>query len=287
MTFRIDRLATLYIADSFRRSASGEGTRIPILMYHSIADEDESGLSGYYRTATSPTCFEEHMAVIHDCSYDVVGLPEAVSQLSEKPQQDSKLLAITFDDGYRNFYSNAYPVLQKYGFTATMYLPTAHIGDTNRVFKSKECLSWREVRELKNSGISFGSHTVNHPQLYSLSMQEIREELTTSKAVIEDKIGSKIDSFAYPYAFPETDKRFKSDLRQMLFEAGYQSGVCTTVGLAGPVSDPLFLERLPVNSADDERLFRAKLRGAYDWIRKPQYLVKVAKHWGNSLAAHK
>ena len=86
-----------------------------------------------------------------------------------------------------------------------------------------------------------------------------------------------VDSFAYPYAFPQTDSDFTKMLRDSLCRTGYQNGVCTIVGRANRMSEPLFLERLPVNSCDDAALFGAKLAGAYDWISRSQYLSKMVR----------
>jgi hypothetical protein len=79
------------------------------------------------------------------------------------------------------------PVLSQYGFSATMFLPNAYIGEKPVSFKGKDCLTWEEVRELKQHGVLFGSHTVTHPQLRELSAAAIHEEIANSKAAIEEK----------------------------------------------------------------------------------------------------
>jgi peptidoglycan/xylan/chitin deacetylase (PgdA/CDA1 family) len=280
MALRIDRLTTLYVVDPILRRTSIGTTSISILMYHSIADEDETGVRPYYRTATTPEVFAVQMENLHRAGFSVVGLAEAI-RLCAEPEAKKSSVVITFDDGFRNFYTSAFPVLNRYGFSATMFLPTAHIGDTTLSFKGKECLSWSEVRELQKHGISFGSHTVTHPQLHDCAAQCIKQEIVSSKQTIEQKLGCAIQSFSYPYAFPETDNDFKARLREELRQAGYENGVCTTVGRPSPASDPFFLKRLPVNSDDDPQLFLAKLAGSYDWLAKPQYLVKMAKKWAS------
>ena len=130
---------------------------------------------------------------------------------------------------------------------------------------------------MDHNGISFGSHTVTHPQLRELKPSAIRDEVGDSKETIENKLGHEVDSFAYPYAFPQTDSDFKSTLGEFLKEAGYRTGVCTVVGRANRASDPFFLERLPINSWDDDALFQAKLMGAYDWISTTQHIFKMVK----------
>ena len=284
MALRIDRLTTLYVVDPLRRKIPGDRASVSILMYHSIADEDEAGVQPYYRTATAPAVFAAQMESLHQGGFSVVGLGEAarrctVPYAAKNPEAARNIVVITFDDGFRNFYTNAFPILNRHGFTATMFLPTAHIGDGHLTFKGKDCLSWSEVRELQKHGISFGSHTVTHPQLHDCDGPTIKKEIAESKQTIEQEIGRTIQSFSYPYAFPEADARFKHRLRDELQQAGYENGVCTTVGRPGPGADPFFLNRLPVNSDDDPRLFEAKLAGSYDWLAKPQYLVKMAKSW--------
>jgi peptidoglycan/xylan/chitin deacetylase (PgdA/CDA1 family) len=278
MEFRIDRLATLYLVDRIQRRISDGKRSVPILMYHSIADEDEKEIHAYYRTATARTVFATQMSDLHNAGYTVLSLADAVGRLADSSQTMARDVVITFDDGYRNFYTNAFPILNQHGYTATMFLPTSQIGKSRQTFKGRECLTWGEVRELQSHGISFGSHTVTHPQLYRLDARKIEEEVVASKETIEHELGCAVESFAYPYAFPEADVEFKKQLRQTLCQAGYKYGVCTTVGRPTHGSDLLFLKRLPVNSSDDVRLFRAKLTGAYDWLGKPQYLLKWAKH---------
>ena len=276
MSFRFDRFATLYLVNPFRRSASPDKPAIPILMYHSISDDAET-VHPYYRTSTSPQQFASQMEYLHESGYTACSPAQAIQQLQQQTQGMAKLVVITFDDGYRNFYQYAFPALSQHGFSATVFLPTAYIGDRPLQFKGKDCLTWAEVRELNNHGILFGSHTVTHPWLRELSFPAVNEEITNSKATIEDKLGSAVDSFAYPYAFPQMDTDFTKMLRDSLRRAGYQNGVSTIVGRANRNSEPLFLERLPVNSCDDRALLSAKLDGAYDWISTSQYLTKMVK----------
>jgi peptidoglycan/xylan/chitin deacetylase (PgdA/CDA1 family) len=300
MSFRSDRFATLYLVNPLRSSSSNRTPSIPILMYHSVSDGSDNGSedSGneakreaaahpYYRTSTSPQRFAEQINYLHGSGYRTVSLAEAVSGLGgQSPPADKqvagkqsadKQVVITFDDGYHDFYRHAFPVLSQCGFGATVFLPTAYIGETPTSFKGRECLTWAEVRELNHHGIRFGSHTVTHPQLRDLSPSAIKDEISGSKKTIEEKLGSEVDSFAYPYAFPQTDTDFRNMLRDLLLQASYRNGVCTIVGLARSKSDPFFMERLPVNSCDDDVLLQAKLAGAYDWIAKFQYVSKLTR----------
>ena len=283
MSLRLDRFASLYVVAPLKRLASKGQASIPILMYHSIADEDESGMHPYYRTATSPAAFVVQMEYLHRSGYRTCSLAEATDILESPTGTRLKHVAVTFDDGYGNFYREAFPVLQRFNFAATMFLPTEFIGENARHFKGRDCLTWAEVRELQRYGISFGSHTVSHPQLHSLGRDAIELELAHSKKTIEDKTGRIVESFAYPYAFPQTDTTFKNLLRESLRRAGYKNGVCTIVGRAGSHSDPFFMERLPVNNSDDAALLHAKLTGAYDWIGRSQSLIQNARALGKRI----
>ena len=283
MSLRLDRLVTVYLANPLRRQLRIGGSCIPILMYHSISDTSEEGKHPYYRTVTSPSVFAQHMEYLHENGYSTIAPSQAADQLIQGGAMASaKVAVITFDDAFADFHRNAFPMLKKYSFTATVYIPTGFVKDSRTSFKSHECLTWNEIRELQSSGISFGSHTVTHPQLYDLAEPLIKEEVEASKQTIEQQLGAPVDSFAYPFAFPDADPGFKKVLQEILGRAGYRNGVCTSIGTAKPGDNPFFLKRLPANGCDDLALFGAKLSGAYDWLSQPQYFSKLAKKWSGS-----
>jgi peptidoglycan/xylan/chitin deacetylase (PgdA/CDA1 family) len=221
----------------------------------------------------------------------------------------SRYVVLTFDDGYRDFYTDAFPVLKRYGFTATVFLPTAYVDGKRPGLKNKEHLNWNEVRELYRAGISFGSHTVNHPQLHDLDWPEIEFELKESKAVIESQLseaagpfnpqpatrnsqpGSSnsqlatrnsqpflVDSFCYPYKYPEADHGFLSMFTPLLRIGGYQCCLSTKIGTANTVTDLFSMRRVPISVGDDWWLFGRKLKGAYDWTR---FFQSASKHWSS------
>ncbi len=275
--FRIDRAISVGLVQPLLCLRRREPRSIPVLMYHSVSDALDLVPHPYYRTTTSPAVFHAQMQFLHDNEYVTCTPPAAVEQL-QSGVINHKQVAITFDDGYQDFLEHAQPVLDRFGFTATVYLPAAFIGGERRSFKGRGCLTWPEVLQLQQRGISFGSHTVTHPQLRELSRHSIHSELVDSRKAIEDHTGQPVTSFAYPDAFPETDRNFKATLRELLVEAGYTSGVCTTVACATAASDPFFLPRLPVNNDDDRALLRAKLSGAYNWVGDIQRVFKLTRN---------
>src|SRR5665213_3134267 len=135
---RGDVFATLYFFHPLKRLFK-QGNRIPILMYHSISNRQEMG-HPYYRTVTSPEVFAKQMQYLHDNGYSALSLSDAVKWL-EGPS-GGRPVVITFDDGFQDFYTSAFPILTKLGLSATMFLPTAYIGDTCQSFKGVECLTW-------------------------------------------------------------------------------------------------------------------------------------------------
>lgn len=280
---RLDRSITLGIVQPFRkmvrRGPSSPPAILPVLMYHSISHGDEAGVSGYFKVCTSPARFAEQMSGLRRLGWQGVTLAEGLRRLSNaaanREDQPLKCVAITFDDGFRDFHTEAYPVLQENRFSATMYLPTGYIAQDRRRFKNRECLTWPEVRELRKAGIQFGSHTVHHPKLVELGEAEIAAELSDSKAAIEHELGEAIDSFAYPYAFPQTATAFVRKFHELLVQTGYRTCATTVLGRVTINTEPFVLPRLPANSDDDGALLSAKLAGAYDWMALPQRIRKL------------
>jgi peptidoglycan/xylan/chitin deacetylase (PgdA/CDA1 family) len=283
---RLDRFITLNLVHPLRQAfiapkrSDGGSTPdrfLPILMYHSISDDPETGVRPYYRVCTSPRRFREQMQWLKDGGYQAVGLSTALHRMREKAASNGhKLVALTFDDGFLDFYTNATPILREFRFQATMFLPTGLIGGANG-FKNRDCMNWKQVEELHELGCEFGSHTINHPELVRLSWDEIATELGGAKTEIENRLGAPVKAFAYPYAFPQAKRGFVDQFKNLLMAGGYESCVTTQIGRYWLGDDLLQIKRLPVNSVDDSALFQAKLIGAYDWLADLQGLSKALR----------
>jgi peptidoglycan/xylan/chitin deacetylase (PgdA/CDA1 family) len=294
---RIDRLLSLYLFDPLSRILKGTSSnhgsiRLPILMYHSISKNPESR-HPYYWINTSPNRFAEHMKFLHDHKYQVISLNMAVKMIENGmpperagnselgnnqfgKENKNKYVVITFDDGYRDFLTDAYPVLKHYCYTAAVFLPTIFMQDKRVKFKGRECLIWDEVRDLAKKNIEFGSYTVTHPQLRFLKKKEVEYEIGQSKRELIDQIGNRVDFFSCPYAFPDDDSDFKKSLMHILMKNGYRGGVTTSLG-TNTCANKWLLQRVPVNEGDDHALFQTKLGGGYDWLGTVQKPWKSLK----------
>jgi peptidoglycan/xylan/chitin deacetylase (PgdA/CDA1 family) len=289
---RLDRFLTVNVFHRFRKTRTSrpvppggdnDSDRIPILMYHSISADPESGVGAYFRTVTTPERFADQMRFLRDKGWRGLSLCEGLDM--KEGRGPGKFFVLTFDDGFRDFLTTAMPVLRTYGFGATVFLPTAYNSDSDvpRRFLGRECLTWSEVRSLHAEGIEFGSHTVSHPKLVSLPWAQVASEVGDSKVEIEQKLGRPVLSFSYPFAFPQGNGAFCARLRGLLAEKGYGACVTTEIGSSLKARDLLRLPRLPVNDCDDLPLLEAKLDGAYDWLSIPQTAFKSLRSFPASL----
>lgn len=282
---RLDRITSLYLSLPLARILGlSQGARVPILMYHSISGNLFGMSHPFYQIHTLPVVFSEQMRWLRNQGYRTLDLPEAWAALTSGADL-SKTVVLTFDDGYRDFCTDAMDVLKQCGFTATIFLATDRIRHTSARVEGANYLTWSEVRELHREGIRFGSHTVTHADLRSLEPADLEFELGQSKEIIEQNLGVAIDSFSYPFSFPEEDKNLVRFLEDLLENFGFEYGVSTVLGRASRNSNKLFLPRLPVNNWDDAQLLRAKLEGGYDWLHWPQLLKRSIWHNATLLEA--
>jgi peptidoglycan/xylan/chitin deacetylase (PgdA/CDA1 family) len=258
------------------KSVGVDRPMIPILMYHSIADDVDGKVHPYFRTVTSAARFVQHVECLREQGYQGVSVADAARELQAHAASPSrKSVVLSFDDGFQDFHRTALPVLQRVGFRATVFVSTNFIGKA--FLTGRPCLNARELRELCDHGIELGSHSASHRRLVALSKLELTQEVGDSKQRLEDVTGVQVSSFSYPYRFPQQDRAFVQGLAALLRQAGYRAGVTTSLGRAAAKNDPLFLPRLPVNDCDDLALFSAKLQGHYDWLRAAQSLQKSAR----------
>jgi len=275
---RLDRFITMYMYWPLVR-LMGNTTRecVPILAYQSISKNLFGQSHPYYQINTAPEVFSQQMRWLKSQGYEGIHLPDMLDGLASG-QNMSKRVVITFDDGYRDFLTEGFPVMKQCGFTATVFLVTDRIRTTPMRYEGVDYLTWGDVRELHAEGIRFGSRTVTHPDLRSLEPDQIDYELGYSKEIIEQELGAAVESFSYPFPFPEEDRDFARYIGDTLENQGFKDGVSSIIGRATRASNRFSLPRLPVNSWDTSELLQAKLLGGYDWMHVPQLLEKFIFH---------
>lgn len=275
-SWRLDRWLTLsFVAPLADVWFPPDDRAIPILMYHSIADDVDADVHPYFRTVTTPATFARQVTYLQQNGYNAITLSEAVNLLQNELTIPSKSVVLTFDDGFRDFLTNAYPILEREHFRATVFVSSDYIGKP--FLNGRDCLNAREIRMLNEQGIEFGSHSVSHRKLVELTLPQLTHEVTASKHAIEDITGRDVGLFSYPYRFPEEDTHFTSELAELLNAEGYRAGVTTAIGRSRPQSNPRFLPRLPMNDCDDLQLLQAKLEGHYDWLHAAQLMRKKSR----------
>jgi len=275
---RMDRLITLYLCSPILKVIGRtQGSCVPILTYHSISNNLFGHSHPYYQINTPPAVFSQQMRWLRAEGYRTIDLSQLLDPLAAGDDL-SKKVVITFDDGYRDFYTDGFAIMRQCGFSATIFLATDRIRQTPLRHEGVDYLTWNDVRELHTEGIKFGSHTVTHPDLRSMEPEQIDYEIGYSKEVIEQQIGQAVESFSYPFPFPEEDRDFTRFLGDTLENQGFKNGVSSIIGRANRNSNPYFLPRMPINSWDDIELLRAKVEGGYDWLHWPQWFYKFANH---------
>lgn len=221
------------------------------------------------------------MEFLYRNGYSVMELEDLISCLTENREIPGRAVVITFDDGYKNHYTNAVPVLRQYDFPATIFLATDYIG-SNDVFpwlnslccRNGACkqswipLSWAEVSELSKGRFTFGSHTCSHTNIREMSGGVFKREIERSKKVIEGKINRTVNLFSYPFSFPKYRRRYRDltwGTREALSRAGFVGASTTIIGTNSLKSDPFCLKRIQIRNTDDLFNFKAKVEGAYNW----------------------
>ncbi|MEW5894591.1 MAG: polysaccharide deacetylase family protein [Candidatus Omnitrophota bacterium] len=220
----------------------------PVLVYHYVSYDEWS-------LAVTPENFERQMKYLKDRGFTVISLDSYIDSKKAGKKLPRNAVAITFDDGRKDIYENAYPVLKKYGYPATIFLITQWMG-------KDEYLTWKQIQEMAQNSIDFGSHTRHHRYLPDLTEGEMRQEIFASKKDIERFLNKKIHHFCYPAG------GFTERAEEILREAGYLSGWTTNRGAR--LNEDLYkLNRVKVTNSDTVKPFhfRGKLSGYYNLFR--------------------
>lgn len=202
---------------------------VPILMYHHVrVNPDPTDKIGANLSVT-PEDFEDQMAFLADHGYRSVSLRDLDSL---EPGQPGAVI-ITFDDGYADVYESAWPVLLRHGFKATIYAVTDLVGVRGHV-------TWKQLREMAASGMTVGSHSVDHSDLTALNGHQLRFQLIESRSTLELALNRPVLDFCYPSG------AYNSIVEAGVRQAGYKTAVTVVPGIYTPGGDHLALPRVRV-----------------------------------------
>ena len=221
--------------------------KVKILMYHSIRKPPRE--TPFKSLFIKPKEFERQIKTLKFFGY----------RFSTMNDLKGKSVVLTFDDAYKNFIDNAFPVLEKFNIPAYVFVPFNYVGslnkwDINSVKVKLNLMDWEDLRFLIKKGIKIGSHTLTHPYLTKIPLEEAKKEIELSKKYLEDKLGVEIDTFCYPYG----DKDEK--IEEIVKKSGYKYAFTTKEGKFNGIKNPYSINRIFVEGN--------KLISLPDFIRK-------------------
>ena len=201
--------------------------QIPVLIYHKIDFlPSDVRIRGAF---TSPRRFAKQIAYLKKKEFDFYTVSELVNFYKNNGKFPPKGIALTFDDGWEDNYTNAFPVLQKFGVKATIFLVSSCIGQTSAKVTpegegARAHLSQMQILEMSQYGIEFGSHSSNHKLFNRISTEEIELEVRESKSYIENLLQKECSVFAYPAGF------YTEAAKKIIKNSGYNAAFSTVYG---------------------------------------------------------
>ena len=202
------------------------GSGVPVLTYHHIGDGPE-----WFNTSAAE--FEKQLVFLRDQGYTTVSVMELAAGLSGAAQLPSRPVVITFDDGYEDNYTAAFPILMRQQMRGTFFVVTGKIGQMGY-------MTWEQARKMSEGGMELGSHTVNHYTLNEINLKELERELLSSRLMLENNLPASAPIFANP--FGETAPAVVN----LLGRTGYSAACSSVVGVNHPGENLYMIRRLSV-----------------------------------------
>jgi peptidoglycan/xylan/chitin deacetylase (PgdA/CDA1 family) len=226
-----------------------------ILTYHTIADYKQVLPAG---VNISVDDFRSQMEYLFQRKYRVIRLERMVKYIVNGWKPEKNCLSITFDDGYEDHFTNVYPILEKYGFPATIFLTVKYI---NGYWKSEKAeggnikaLSRDQILEMQKGGlIKFGSHGYSHANLIDIAKEKRFIEIRESKLYLEDLLGEDVSFISYPFGV------CNEEIKSIVRDAGYKAGF----SVWNRKLDIYSIPRVPLHTHDGIKIFRFKISSLY------------------------
>jgi peptidoglycan/xylan/chitin deacetylase (PgdA/CDA1 family) len=234
-------------------------------MYHQIAPACSEGVKP--SLLVTPTAFAAHMRLLHRLGWRTLRLVDLVGLLEGTMTLPRRRFVLTFDDAFLGVRHYAAPVLDRLGFTATVFAPTGLVGtcralDEGPDHRAKALMSWDDLRRLRADGFDVGAHTRSHPRLSQLAPEEVRAEVVGSRDDITAALGERPTLFAYPYG------DWSQPVAAVVRDGGFVAACATHFGRATAASDRLALPRIAVGAGLDLPHFSYRLALADRIARK-------------------
>jgi len=237
-------------------------------MYHRVNDDHPGD-----RLTVRPAELARQLELLLESGRRVVSLDEALGALRGEQRLEDGSVAITFDDGFRDNYDEALPLLERFGVKGCFFIATDYIGSSIGFSRYSGCcdrdatLGWDHVREMAALGHAIGGHGRSHRELAGLSLNEVSEEVGGCRDGIERETGSSPRHFCYPRGSES------AAVRAVVQRAGFASACSVYPGSNGTGVDPFALRRTEVAANDSPEDFVLKLAGGFDgWHRLRQAL---------------
>ena len=228
--------------------------RVPILAYHSIADDGPTELAPF---RVSCAAFRKQMRYLRERGYHSMSLTDWAPAIATQRFVPGRPVVITFDDGYADFATNAWPVLAEMDLRVTIFVVTGRVGGVadwdHTAQTGLTLLAWDELRSLQQQGNAIGSHCAAHQVLTNLSDDEIAADASAARAALRRELATEVTCVSYPWG--NSDAR----VRRICAENGYRSGVGVTPGVSGLSDDLMNLPRIEIFGSDDIEAFAGKL----------------------------
>ncbi|MGC8941928.1 MAG: polysaccharide deacetylase family protein [Sulfurihydrogenibium sp.] len=206
-----------------------------VLTYHNVDNPPpEAKLKSLY---VKPEKFEKHIKYLNKFKLKTV--------LSDEIESQKNSIILTFDDGYRDFIKNAYPILKRYNAKAIVFVVAGltdrfNLWDWEKINVKKPLMDWEELRFLVSEGFEIGSHTITHPFLTKIPEKVAKSEIEDSKKILEDKLGVEVKTFCYPYG------DYNEKVKDMVINAGYKMAFTTQEGTFEESKDMFEIKRVTV-----------------------------------------
>ncbi|MBI4099992.1 polysaccharide deacetylase family protein [Candidatus Microgenomates bacterium] len=222
--------------------------RVPILLYHYVEINHDIRDTQRTKLSVTPYWFEKQLQYLTDNGYTTITFTDLYQAIMTGKKLPARPVILTFDDGYRDFYTDAWPLLKKYNASATAFIVPGFLDKPNYMY------TWQLSEIATDSArlVTIGAHTLHHVSLPSVSKEKAVEEISQSKAVLEAKFHQPVTIFCYPYG------SFSADIVAAVKAAGYQMAASTIFGATESVDNLFDLPRIRVGNYAG-RAFAARL----------------------------